>query len=76
MVLVLFAFYIQSVLKFKCKILVPRGGAEKRLEIGRGSTRWHCVENLLWKRLWTCYKTDCMKVELTAEFDVIYRLLF
>jgi hypothetical protein len=24
----------------------------------RGSTRSHCVENLLWKRLWTCRKTD------------------
>jgi len=23
----------------------------------RGSTRSHCVENALWKRLWTCRKT-------------------
>jgi hypothetical protein len=30
---------------------------EKILEIERGSTRSHCVENLLWKRLWTWRKT-------------------
>jgi hypothetical protein len=24
-----------------------------------GSTRSHPVENSLWKRLWTCRKTDC-----------------
>jgi hypothetical protein len=29
------------------------------LEIERGSTRWHAVENWLWRRLWTCRKTDC-----------------
>ena len=28
------------------------------LEIERGSTGSHCVENWLWKRLWTCRKTD------------------
>ena len=28
------------------------------LECERGSTRFHLVENLLWKRLWTCHKTD------------------
>jgi hypothetical protein len=28
------------------------------LEIERGSTRSHYLENLLWKRLWTCRKTD------------------
>jgi len=28
------------------------------MEIGRGSTRSHCVENWLWKRLWTCHKSD------------------
>jgi hypothetical protein len=27
------------------------------LEIERGSSRLHCVENLLWKRLWTFRKT-------------------
>ena len=24
----------------------------------RGNTRLHCVENSLWKMLWTCCKTD------------------
>jgi len=27
-------------------------------EIKRGSVGSHSVENLLWKRLWTCRKTD------------------
>jgi hypothetical protein len=26
--------------------------------IEKGSTRSQCMENLLWKRLWTCHKTD------------------
>jgi hypothetical protein len=30
----------------------------KILEIERGSTRSHSMENSLWKRLWTCHKTD------------------
>jgi hypothetical protein len=29
------------------------------LEIERGSTRSHFVENSLWKRLRACRKTDC-----------------
>ena len=24
----------------------------------KGSITQHCIENLLWKRLWTCCKTD------------------
>jgi hypothetical protein len=32
---------------------------KKILEIERGSTRSHTVENSLWKRLRTCRKTDC-----------------
>ena len=28
------------------------------LDIERGSTRSLCVENLLWKRLGACFKTD------------------
>jgi hypothetical protein len=32
---------------------------ERILEIERGSTRSHCVENWLRKRLWTCRKADC-----------------
>jgi len=32
---------------------------EKRmLEIEKGNTGWHSVENSLWKRLWACRKTD------------------
>jgi hypothetical protein len=27
-------------------------------KIGRGSTRSHCVENLIWKRLWVFCETD------------------
>jgi hypothetical protein len=33
-------------------------GKEKTLEIERGFTRWHCVENWLRKRLRTCRKKD------------------
>jgi hypothetical protein len=33
-------------------------GKEKILEIERGSTRWHPMQNSLWKRLRTCRKTD------------------
>jgi hypothetical protein len=29
---------------------------ERILEIERGSSRSHSVENSLWKRLWTCRK--------------------
>jgi hypothetical protein len=28
------------------------------LEVERGRTRSHCVETPVWKRLWTCRKTD------------------
>jgi hypothetical protein len=31
---------------------------QRILEIEIGSTRSHSVENLLWKQLWTCHKTD------------------
>jgi hypothetical protein len=31
-----------------------------RGELGRGSTRSHTLEYSLWKRLWTCPKTDYM----------------
>jgi hypothetical protein len=41
------------------------------LEIERGSTRPHCVENSLAKRLWTCHKTDhglkCAECRGTAK---------
>jgi len=32
-------------------------GKDRILLIERGSTRWHCVENKLWTRLWTYCKT-------------------
>jgi hypothetical protein len=31
---------------------------ERIMEIERGSTRLRSAENSLWKRLWTCRKTD------------------
>jgi hypothetical protein len=31
-------------------------GKVRVLEIERESTRWHCVENSLWKRLLVCRK--------------------
>jgi len=33
-------------------------GKDRVLEIERGSTRRHCVENLFWTRLWTCCKAS------------------
>jgi hypothetical protein len=36
---------------------MPYGNA-RILENERGSTRLYCVENSLWKRLWTCCKSD------------------
>jgi hypothetical protein len=32
-------------------------GKERILEIEKGSTTSHCLENWLWKRLWTGHKT-------------------
>jgi len=32
-------------------------GREGILKTERGSTRWHFVQNSLWKRLWTCRET-------------------
>jgi len=34
-------------------------GKEWILEIERGNTRSHCVENWLCKSLWACRKADC-----------------
>jgi len=33
-------------------------GRDRVLEIERGCTRSYCVENSVWKNLWTCRKTD------------------
>jgi hypothetical protein len=39
------------------------------LEIERGSTRSHCVENSICKMLWTCCKTDGRMNEEVRPFD-------
>jgi hypothetical protein len=39
------------------------------LEIERGSTSSHCLENSLWKRLRTCHKADYAINEICGEFD-------
>jgi hypothetical protein len=40
------------------KLLGDRNEKKRALGIKRGSARSHSVENSLWKRLWTCRKTD------------------
>jgi hypothetical protein len=48
---------------------------EKILETERGCTRSHNVENLLWKRLWTCRKTDYgmnVSIAVTCPFVTAY----
>jgi len=41
-----------------CKqLLKDLKGKDKMLEFERGHTRLHCLENCLWKKLWTCCKT-------------------
>jgi hypothetical protein len=53
----------------KIEVTVRQGRRRKQLlndfkeasvygKIERGSTRSHWVESSLWKRLWTCHKTD------------------
>jgi hypothetical protein len=44
---------------------------EKLLEIKRGSTISHSLENSLWKRLWTSHKTDYVMIMKDAETDYI-----
>jgi hypothetical protein len=41
----------------------------KREDTGteRGHTRSHFVENILWKRLWSCPKTGCTKNGIRAD---------
>jgi hypothetical protein len=45
---------------------MPRG-KEKKLEIERGSTRSHSVENSPWRRLWNSRKTEYMMKERKKE---------
>jgi hypothetical protein len=42
----------------RCKQLLDDLQGKRLLEIVRGSTRFHSVGNLFWKKLWTCHKTD------------------
>jgi hypothetical protein len=39
---------------------------QKILEIERSGSRSHCVENSLWKRLWTSRKIDCGMIVMTV----------
>jgi len=59
------------------EVTIRRGGRRKQLlvelkeketilEIERGSSRSHCVENWLLKRLWTCRETDTRIYEMRA----------
>ena len=44
---------------------------ERVLEIERGSTRSHSVENSPWKRIWTCSRTECgimTKIMIVTRF--------
>ena len=53
--------------------------AEGRIEVARwwwGSTRSHSVGNLLWKRLWTCYKIDYKMNEWLGLTELQFLLLF
>jgi hypothetical protein len=40
------------------------------LEIERGSTRSHAVENSIWKRLWTCRKADYVMNDHTCDLYI------
>jgi hypothetical protein len=41
------------------------------VEIEREGTRSHSVENLLWKGLWICCKTDCAINELVLAIQLV-----
>jgi hypothetical protein len=57
-ILQLFTMSVFKILQKHSKNSKNKKKTEKILEIERGSTRSHHVENLLWKRLRTCRKTD------------------
>ena len=46
---------------------------KKILEIESTSARWHSVESSLWKRLWTCRKTDCGMNDSTIWRSVSFK---
>jgi len=39
------------------KLLVDDLKEQTILEFGKGSNRFHSLENSFWNRLWTCHKT-------------------
>jgi hypothetical protein len=43
-------------------------------ETERGSTRSHSVENSLWKKLWTCRKTDYTMNECEVLLEVFWEI--
>ena len=43
------------------------------LEVERGSTRSHTLEKSLWKKLWTCRKTDYGMMTTTTKTMVLSR---
>jgi hypothetical protein len=53
---------IEGKIEGKIEVTGRRGKRHKQLlydlKKKRGSTRSHSVENSLWKRIWTCRKTD------------------
>ena len=49
-------------------ILILSAHVWRKLEVERGSSRWHLVENSLWKKLWNCRKTDCGKTVLMIRY--------
>jgi len=44
----------------------------KIMLLERGSTRWHCLENRLWKMMWTCRKADHLMVNNLFECRSVY----
>jgi hypothetical protein len=46
------------------------------MEIERGSTIWHPVENSLWKRRWTCRETDNRMMVICTLITVFRKLEF
>ena len=49
---------------------------EMMLEVERGSTRSHSVENSLWKKLCTCRRTDYGMTEVIADTCKRKEMLF
>jgi hypothetical protein len=53
--------FLDSLSKIRCngkQLLDDLKGSKKILEVEAGSSGSHSLENSVWKRLWTCRKTD------------------